>query len=148
MRDTAQSKSNLNFVLGVVGSDVHCIANQLFEREFRHRGYNVINLGVALTPNEILESIEEVINPVLLLGTLNGDIEPIIATLRLIREDFGGSIPVIVGGNLVLGENGKDRTLDLVDEGASLVIKNGVDIGEVINRVVQFIDTKVAIFSK
>ena len=144
----AQSKSDLNFVLGVVGSDVHCIPNQLFEREFRHRGYNVINLGVALSPNEILESVEKVINPILLLGTLNGDIEPIIATLRLIREYFGGSIPVIVGGNLVLGENGKDRTLDLVDEGASLVIKNGIDIGEVIDRVIQFIDTKVAIFSK
>lgn len=144
----AQSKSDLNFVLGVVGSDVHCISNQLFEREFRRRGYNVLNLGVALSPNEILESVEKVINPILLLGTLNGDIEPVIATLRLIREDFGGSIPVIVGGNLVLGENGKDRTLDLVDEGASLVIKNGIDIGEVIDRVIQFIDTKVAIFSK
>jgi methylaspartate mutase sigma subunit len=125
------------FVLGVVGSDAHCVANQLLERELLLQGYSVQNLGVALSPDEIIAALRKISNPILLLGTLNGDLNPTISTVTQVREEFS-QVPVIVGGNFVLGEGGKDRSLDLLNAGANLVIKNCSSIEEAVLRVNDF----------
>jgi len=132
-------------VLGVVGSDVHCVANQLLERELRNRKISFNNLGVAVQPSEFLEAIKEPNKTVILIGTLNGDIEPALETIRLLRHRFGTEIPIIVGGNLILGSHGRNRTLDLRTTGASLILGNCSSIEEVVDRVVEFISNSVLV---
>ena len=126
------------FVLGVVGSDVHCVANQLLERDLVFRNQQVVNLGVALSLQEVVEALTQINNPILLLGTLNGDLNPTVETISSLREKFSEFFPIIVGGNYVLGEGGKDRTLDLLEAGASLVIKNCPSIEEAVAKILEF----------
>lgn len=142
MSESRKRISGFTFTLATAGTDVHCVANQLLEREIRNRNYPVTNLGVALSPKEICDSLYQVPNPFVLLGTLNGDIDPAIHSVRLIREEHGRWIPIVVGGNLVLGENGRDRSLDLLSEGADLVMKNVPSVEEVVDRTVDFIASK------
>ncbi|MGA0443338.1 MAG: hypothetical protein ACO3M0_05415, partial [Candidatus Nanopelagicaceae bacterium] len=99
-------------ILGVVGSDVHCVANQLLEVEFRNHGYAVINLGVALDEGVILQSLSGEGNEFVLLGTINGDIEPAISEIKAVRARYSKNVVIVVGGNVVLGAIGRDRTLD------------------------------------
>jgi methylmalonyl-CoA mutase cobalamin-binding subunit len=140
--ETIQSKSYpYHLVLGVVGSDVHCIANQLLEKDLNWHDFQVTNLGVALSPTEVLDSVRKLANPVLLLGTLNGDFEPTISTIVLVRESFGIKIPIVVGGNFALGELGRDRSLDLLAAGADLVIKNSISIEDVVFQIRGFLET-------
>lgn len=131
--------SEFKIILGVVGSDVHCVANQLLESEFSLQGYSVLNLGVALAEEEVLQNINGDGNEIILLGTINGDIEPTISVIKAIRTKFNNLIPVIVGGNVVLGAVGKDRTLDLIEAGATMIISNSSSISEVVLRVQKFI---------
>ncbi len=131
--------SKFKIILGVVGSDVHCVANQLLEAEFSLQGYSVLNLGVALAEEEVLQNINGDGNEIILLGTINGDIEPTISVIKAIRTKFNNLIPVIVGGNVVLGAVGKDRTLDLIEAGATMIISNSSSISEVVLRVQKFI---------
>jgi len=131
--------SEFKIILGVVGSDVHCVANQLLEAEFSLQGYSVLNLGVALAEEEVLQNINGDGNEIILLGTINGDIEPTISVIKAIRTKFNNLIPVIVGGNVVLGAVGKDRTLDLIEAGATMIISNSSSISEVVLRVQKFI---------
>jgi len=126
------------FVLGVVGSDAHCVANQLLERELIFQNHQVVNLGVALSSQEVVDALMQVTNPILLLGTLNGDLNPTIEAISRLREIFGQHFPIIVGGNYVLGEGGKDRSLDLLNAGASLIIKNCPSVEEAVARVLDF----------
>lgn len=138
-------KDNKRFILGVVGSDVHCVANQLIERELISRGFKVVNLGVAIEEVEVLEAIICAEEDVVLLGTLNGDIEPTINLIKSIKREFSTDVPVVVGGNLVLGSIGRDRTLDLLDAGATFVISNATSISEVISRLMNFLEVKSSI---
>lgn len=139
----------MQFVLGVAGSDVHCVANQLIERELKFQGLSVINLGVALSSSEIVNSLESLSDPVLLLGTLNGDLDPTVLAITAVRETYGSDIPIIVGGSFVLGETGKDRTIDLMNVGADIVIKNSLTVEDSISQVLVFLgNRKATLFSK
>jgi methylaspartate mutase sigma subunit len=137
----------LKFILGVVGSDVHCVANQLIERELRSLGHATLNLGVALNKFDILQSLTSSEHDILLLGTINGDIEPTIEVIKAIRKEFGSNHTIIVGGNFTLGEIGKDRSLDLIRSGASKLVSNASSVSEAVQRIIQYVndDSKVVV---
>ena len=109
--------------MGSVGSDIHSVANQLLEKELEDKGFKVHNLGVAVPIKEWLEFITVKQPYLVLIGSMNGDLSPILDLVTEIKElkSFEGHI--VVGGNLKLGSRG-NTIADFLEAKNVVVIKN------------------------
>jgi methylmalonyl-CoA mutase cobalamin-binding subunit len=98
--------SNDLVLMGSVGSDIHSVANQLLEKELTDKGFEVQNLGVAAPVDEWINLIILKRPFLVLIGSMNGDLSPILELVTKIKQlkQFNGHI--VVGGNLKLGSNG------------------------------------------
>ena len=45
---------NKRIVIGVIGNDIHVVANKVIARGLRIAGYNVCNLGVSNMPQDFI----------------------------------------------------------------------------------------------
>ena len=109
-------------LMGSVGSDIHSVANQLLEKELNDKGFKVLNLGVAAPVDEWVELIILERPFLVLIGSMNGDLSPILELVTEINqlEQFEGHI--IVGGNLKLGSRGNTIS-ELLEAKNVIVIK-------------------------
>jgi len=110
-------------LLGTVKGDVHDIGKNLVGVMLRGAGYEVIDLGVGCTDQEILSAIRihrpDIVGLSALLTTTMSYMKTIITTVR----ESGESLPIIVGGAPVnagfaesIGATGTARTApDAVD---------------------------------
>ncbi len=85
-------------VLATVKGDVHDIGKNLVEIILSNNGYEVINLGIKIPPQELIEACRQH-NPdiVGLSGLLVKSAQMMVETVRDFRED-GVAVPVLVGG--------------------------------------------------
>jgi len=95
----------MKVVTGVVGNDVHVVANRLIEISLRERGFTVYNLGVNTYLEEFLDAMVETHADVLLISSLNGEAEGWCRDLQMLKRsyDFDNEI-FVIGGNLGVGE--------------------------------------------
>ena len=95
----------MKVVTGVVGNDVHVVANRLIDISLRERGFEVFNLGVNTYLEEFLDAVVETDADVLLISSLNGEAEGWCRDLAILksRYDFG-DVVFAIGGNLGVGE--------------------------------------------
>lgn len=95
----------MKVVTGVVGNDIHVVANRLIDISLQERGFEVFNLGVNTYLEEFMDAVIETDADVLLISSLNGEAEGWCRDLRLIKSQYDFSkVVFMIGGNLGVGE--------------------------------------------
>ena len=95
----------MKVVTGVVGNDIHVVANRLIDLSLRARGYEVFNLGVNTHLEEFFDAMVETGAEVLMISSLNGEAEGWGREVRLLKSKYKtlDDIIMMIGGNLIVG---------------------------------------------
>ncbi|NPA61668.1 MAG: methylaspartate mutase subunit S [Epsilonproteobacteria bacterium] len=127
----------MRVVTGVVGNDIHVVANRLIEISLRERGFEVFNLGVNTYLEEFIDAVIETDANVLLISSLNGEAEGWSRDLPILKGKFDlDSVLFVIGGNLSVGEaDSVEMERKYRDYGFDLVfhqidLNDGLDIVE------------------
>lgn len=95
----------MKVVTGVVGNDIHVVANRLIDISLQTRGYEVFNLGVNTSLREFIDAVIETDAKVLLISSLNGEAETWCRDLEVYKQEFDlKDVLFVIGGNLSVGE--------------------------------------------
>ncbi len=95
----------MKVVTGVVGNDIHVVANRLIEISLQERGFTVFNLGVNTYLEEFLDALVETRADVLLISSLNGEAEGWCRDLQYLKGTYDfEDVIFMIGGNLGVGE--------------------------------------------
>lgn len=121
---------NKNIVIGVIGTDVHTIGKQLLSYAMRKEGYNVNDIGVSVSQEELINAAIETDASLIMVVSLYGHGE---LDCRGFRDKcIESGIPDIklwVGGNLVVGQQDwEDVKKRFIDLGFDRVAPPGMDI--------------------
>ena len=85
-------------VLATVKGDVHDIGKNLVEIILSNNGYDVVNLGIKVPPQDLIEAYREHQPDIIgLSGLLVKSAQMMVETVRDFRQD-GVAVPVLVGG--------------------------------------------------
>ncbi len=96
--DRVDSATRGKVVLATVKGDVHDIGKNLVEIIISNNGYQVINLGIKVPPQELIEAYREHSPDIIgLSGLLVKSAQMMVETVRDFRQ-AGVSTPVLVGG--------------------------------------------------
>ncbi|QKJ23328.1 methylaspartate mutase subunit S [Poseidonibacter lekithochrous] len=96
----------MKVVTGVVGNDIHVVANRLIELSLQARGFEVFNLGVNTYLEEFVDAVIETDADILLISSLNGEAEGWARELKILKSKYGSlldDVVFMIGGNLVVG---------------------------------------------
>ena len=95
----------MKVVTGVVGNDIHVVANRLIDLSLRARGYEVFNLGVNTHLDEFFDAAVETGAEVLMISSLNGEAEGWGREVKLLKSRYRNldDLVMMIGGNLVVG---------------------------------------------
>lgn len=95
----------MKVVTGVVGNDIHVVANRLIDLSLRARGFEVFNLGVNTYLEEFFDAVVETGAEVLLISSLNGEAEGWSREIKPLKEKYKNldDLIMMIGGNLVVG---------------------------------------------
>ena len=96
----------MKVVTGVVGNDIHVVANRLIDISLQARGFEVFNLGVNTYLEEFIDAVIETNADVLLISSLNGEAEGWCRELGILKSKYKNLKDVVfmLGGNLAVGE--------------------------------------------
>jgi len=103
----------MKVVTGVVGNDIHVVANRLIDLSLQARGYEVFNLGVNTHLEEFFDAAVETGAEVLMISSLNGEAEGWGREVRLLKSQYKtlDDLIMMIGGNLVVG---RGNTEDII----------------------------------
>lgn len=103
----------MKVVTGVVGNDIHVVANRLIDLSLQARGYDVFNLGVNTYLEEFFDAAVETGAEVLMISSLNGEAEGWGREVKLLKSRYKtlDDLIMMIGGNLVVGSG---NTEDIV----------------------------------
>lgn len=92
-------------ILGVIGADVHAVGNQILYHAFTEAGFEVINLGVMVSQEEFIAAAIESNADAIVVSSLYGQGELDCRGMREKCNEAGlKDIPLLVGGNIVIGK--------------------------------------------
>ncbi|RXJ86744.1 methylaspartate mutase subunit S [Arcobacter sp. CECT 8985] len=134
----------MKVVTGVVGNDIHVVANRLIEISLQARGYEVFNLGVNTYLEEFIDAVIETNADILLISSLNGEAEGWCRELNILKSKYKSLDDVVfmLGGNLAVGEA---KTEDLVPKfknyGFDLVFHQ-VDLNSGLDALEKYVKAK------
>ncbi|HHB94662.1 MAG TPA: methylaspartate mutase subunit S [Campylobacterales bacterium] len=128
----------MRVVTGVVGNDIHVVANRLIEISLKERGFEVFNLGVNTYLEEFIDAVIETDADVLLISSLNGEAEGWSRDLLFLKSRFDlDGVLFAIGGNLSVGEaNAKEMTQKYRAYGYDLVFHQ-IDLNEGLDMIEQ-----------
>lgn len=101
----------MKVVTGVVGNDIHVVANRLIELSLQARGFEVFNLGVNTYLEEFIDAVIETNADILLISSLNGEAEGWCREVKILKTKYGSlldDVVFMIGGNLVVGTGSAD----------------------------------------
>ena len=100
----------MKVVTGVVGNDIHVVANRLIDLSLQARGYEVFNLGVNTHLDEFFDAAVETGAEVLMISSLNGEAEGWGREVKLLKAKYKNldDLIMMIGGNLVVGRGDTD----------------------------------------
>lgn len=92
-------------VIGVIGNDIHVVANRMLQICLEAHGFRTVNVGTNAMPEDFVEIALEVNADALLIGSLNGEAPHWCWNMRESLSAVGlGHVLIYLGGNLVTGE--------------------------------------------
>lgn len=92
-------------VTGVIGNDIHVVANRVIQICLEDAGFRTVNIGINNRPEDFADMALEVNADALLVGSLNGEAPYWCQGFRQkLRERGMDDILVYLGGNVVTGE--------------------------------------------
>lgn len=100
----------MKVVTGVIGNDIHVVANRLMDLSLNARGYEVFNLGVNTYLEEFFDAVVETGAEILLISSLNGEAEGWGREVKLLKAKYKSlnKLIMMIGGNLAVGSGNSD----------------------------------------
>ncbi len=135
----------MKVVTGVVGNDIHVVANRLIDISLQARGFEVFNLGVNTYLEEFFDAVIETNADVLLISSLNGEAEGWCREVKILKSKYGNhldNVVFMIGGNLVVG-TGSDEDIvpKFKDYGFDLVFHQ-VDLNTGLDALEEYLKEK------
>jgi methylaspartate mutase sigma subunit len=137
-------EGDMKVVTGVVGNDIHVVANRLIDLSLQARGYDVFNLGVNTHLEEFFDAAVETGAEVLLISSLNGEAEGWGREVKLLKASYAtlDDLVMMIGGNLVVGSgNGEDIVARYKNYGFDLVCHQ-VDLNTGLDLLAGFLEQR------
>lgn len=134
----------MKVVTGVVGNDIHVVANRLIDLSLQARGYEVFNLGVNTHLEEFFDAVVETGAEVLMISSLNGEAEGWGREIKLLKAKYKNmdDLIMMIGGNLVVGSgNTEDIVARYKNYGFDLVCHQ-VDLNTGLDLLATFIEER------
>lgn len=130
----------IKIVTGVVGNDIHVVANRLIDISLQSRGFEVFNLGVNTYLEEFIDAVVETNADVLLISSLNGEAEGWCRDLTFMKQKYDLSkVIFVIGGNLSVGEASTETIVPKYKEYGFDLVFHQVDLIEGLNEIEEFI---------
>ena len=127
-------------VTGVVGNDIHVVANRLIEISLQERGYEVFNLGVNTFLEEFIDAVVETDADILLISSLNGEAEGWCRDLPALRAQYDlKNVTFMIGGNLAVGEVDADEMVAKFKNYGFDLVYHQVDLNEGLDGLEAFV---------
>ena len=122
----------MRVVTGVVGNDVHVVANRLIDISLKERGFEVFNLGVNTYLEEFLDAVIETDADILLISSLNGEAEGWCRDLAILKSgyDIDERVLFVIGGNLTVWEMSAEELIPRYEAYGFDLVFHQVDLNE------------------
>jgi len=131
----AQAASRGKVILATVKGDVHDIGKNLVEIILANNGFQVVNLGIKVPPEQLVQAVKEHKPDVLgLSGLLVKSAHQMVATAEDLRR-AGVGLPILVGG-AALSRNFVDRQIAPAYEGTVAYAQDAMSGLELAKQIV------------
>ncbi len=133
----------MKVVTGVVGNDIHVVANRLIDISLSERGFEVFNLGVNTYLEEFMDAVIETDADVLLISSLNGEAEGWCRDLKILKSQYDfEDVTFMIGGNLGVGEMDPEELIPKFQGYGFDLVFHQVDLNEGIDQLEAFLEAK------
>jgi methylaspartate mutase sigma subunit len=130
-------------VTGVVGNDIHVVANRLIDISLQARGYEVFNLGVNTYLEEFIDAVVETDADILLISSLNGEAEGWCRDLQFLRSEYElKDVVFVIGGNLAVGEAKNEDIVPKYKAYGFDLVFHQIDLNEGLDRLESFMSER------
>lgn len=136
----------MKVVTGVVGNDIHVVANRLIELSLKARGFEVFNLGVNTYLEEFFDAAVETGAEVILISSLNGEAEGWGREVRAIKSRYKtlDDVIMMIGGNLVVGTGSAEDIEPRYKKYGFDIVCHQVDLNTGLDMLEEFIKERNA----
>ncbi|SDO34848.1 methionine synthase [Alkalicoccus daliensis] len=136
MEEKKDDRGKGKVILATVKGDVHDIGKNLVEIILKNNGFQIVNLGIKVAPNELIEAVEREDPDVIgLSGLLVKSTQQMVITANDLREK-GINIPILVGG-AALTRRFTDTKIAQQYEGMVLYAKDAMNGLDITNKLVK-----------
>jgi len=134
----------MKVVTGVIGNDIHVVANRLIELSLDARGFEVFNLGVNTYLEEFFDAAVETQADVLLISSLNGEAEGWAREVKLLKAKYKtlDDLVMIIGGNLVVGTAHADEIIPRYQNYGFDLVFHQVDLNTGLDTMEKYLKEK------
>lgn len=133
----------MKVVTGVVGNDIHVVANRLIDISLEERGFEVFNLGVNTYLEEFMDAVIETDADVLLISSLNGEAEGWCRDLQILKSQYDfDNVAFMIGGNLGVGEMNEEELVPRFQNYGFDLVFHQTDLNEGLDHLETFLKTK------
>jgi len=133
----------MKVVTGVVGNDIHVVANRLIDISLEERGFEVFNLGVNTYLEEFMDAVIEADADVLLISSLNGEAEGWCRDLQILKSQYDfKNVTFMIGGNLGVGEMDSELLVPKFQNYGFDLVFHQVDLNEGLDKLEAFLETR------
>jgi methylaspartate mutase sigma subunit len=133
----------MKVVTGVVGNDIHVVANRLIDISLEERGFEVFNLGVNTYLEEFMDAVIETDADVLLISSLNGEAEGWCRDLRILKDQYDfRDVVFMIGGNLVVGEMSAEEIVPRFQNYGFDLVFHQTDLNEGLDQLEKYLKQK------
>ncbi|WP_432470534.1 methylaspartate mutase subunit S [Amphritea sp. HPY] len=134
----------MKVVTGVVGNDIHVVANRLIDLSLRARGFEVFNLGVNTYLEEFFDAVVETGADVLLISSLNGEAEGWSREVKPLKAKYKNldNLIMMIGGNLVVGSGNAEEIVPKYKNYGFDLVCHQVDLNTGLDSLEEFIEKR------
>lgn len=135
----------MKVVTGVVGNDIHVVANRLIDLSLQARGFEVFNLGVNTYLEEFVDAVIETDADILLISSLNGEAEGWCREVKILKSKYGNlldDLVFMIGGNLVVGTGTADDIVPRFKNYGFDLVFHQVDLNTGLDALEKFMEER------
>jgi len=124
-------------VFGVVGNDIHVVANRILHLCLERHRFRAVNLGTNNMPEDFADAALEVAANAVLVSSLNGEAAHWCQDFRQLFNERGlTDVTIYLGGNVVTGDRPKEEVQALFQGyGIDRVYYGYVDFDEILETL-------------